>query len=103
MLKFANATNFPVTLSQWRAIHALVPLDDSVDDTLWNGILHWARRFVETVDLEEEEREYKVRAAELLGEARTALTHDGDWREPLLAAFKATNTLGWRIPLDVRA
>lgn len=101
VLKLANATNFRVTLQQWRAVHALVPLGDDPETTDWGPFLHWARRFVETVDLDGEERDYKVAAADLLVAARSALV-GGDWQTPLLAAFRATNALGWRIPDHVR-
>ncbi len=102
VLKLANATNFKVTLPQWRAIHALVPLGDVPDGTDWSGLLHWAERFAETIDLEAEERSYKVHAAQLLVEARSSLSDGNDWQAPLLAALRATNTLGWRTTDQVR-
>lgn len=96
VLSQPQGTNYRVTQEQWRAALALVPLEDRGDPAAWDTLLHWARRFSETVDLDRDEREYKLDFATKLQLSRSALAAGEDWVPSLHAALRATNVLNYR-------
>jgi len=69
------------------------------DSSRWGQFISWARRFHEWDGFDADERDYKLRLAGALGEARNALLTSGDtWLPKLDAAFhhKENNLLSWR-------
>ena len=58
----------------------------------WDGFLHWARELSQVIDLDSEEREYKLKAAEKWAAAGTACAaNDPDWPDRLKQACGAGN------------
>lgn len=55
----------------------------------WEAFLFWARRYFEEPNFDDEERTYKLEAAELIGEARKTLSDGGSgWQEQLQKALR---------------
>lgn len=70
------------------------------DSSRWGQFVAWARRFHEWDGFDADERDYKLRVAGALGEARDALlASDDTWLSKLDAAFrhKENNLLSWRM------
>lgn len=66
--------------------------DEDLQSTGWNAFLHWAHELTEVVDLDSEERDYKLKAAEKWAAAgRACLNDDPDWAERLKQACGAGN------------
>jgi MoxR-like ATPase len=57
----------------------------------WDEFIYWGKRFYEWDQWDERERNYKLRTAERLAEARQSLLDDGDWITALDRAFKYGN------------
>ncbi len=92
-------TNLVVTSEQWRAIRALAPLEAAGTPVRWDPLVHWAARFAESVDLEAEERAYKLEIAVLLRAAADAVQGgDPEWPRLLRRTFGPPNNLtAWRM------
>lgn len=68
----------------------------------WSQFLHWAERFAQEVDLDAEERNYKLAMAARLREATEAAHHgDDDWLESLRRALQGSNLLPWQFADDL--
>jgi len=66
----------------------------SEPSSAWRGSALWAKRLSESIDLEHEERQYKVDAARRVMAARTALEGGrADWPQLLGSAFTKDNNL----------
>lgn len=65
----------------------------------WAEILHWATRYLESVDLDAEERQYKIQLAKNLNAAAEALaTGNSEWNTLLRRSFGSPNNLtSWRM------
>lgn len=62
--------------------------------SVWDTFLHWARRLAQEVDLDKEERDYKLALASRLAAVRDqVITDDPDWPEALRRALTSTNLL----------
>lgn len=62
------------------------------DPFRWYELLHWAAKFVASVDLDDEERDYKIAAADTLAAARRAAeANEVDWVQRLKQALDAGN------------
>lgn len=63
----------------------------------WHEFLHWAERFVQDVDLDAEERNYKVAlASRLRGVIDAVRSDDADWLPELRKALMGANLLPWQ-------
>lgn len=63
----------------------------------WSQFLHWAKRFAREVDLDVEERNYKLAMAARLCEATEAARRgDADWLGSLRKALQGSNLLPWQ-------
>jgi 5-methylcytosine-specific restriction protein B len=63
----------------------------------WSQFLHWGERFAQEVDLDAEERSYKLAVADRLREATEAARRgDADWLGPLRKALQGSNLLPWQ-------
>jgi len=73
--------------------------DDGASRSAWDEFIYWARRFHEWDGFEVAERDYKLRAAELIKSAREALLDGRDWLTPFNRAFKSSahNLIHWRM------
>lgn len=91
-------TNQPITVEEWRAIVASMPLEEPMTEK-WDAFVYWARRLADAYDLEADERKYKLSLAGMFGEARAALSSGTPWLEPLKQAMNHpdNNLLSWRI------
>jgi MoxR-like ATPase len=65
------------------------PLWDEGQTQEWEGLTHWASRLYDLPEFDESERTYKLRIAEMLVAARTALEADHDWLSALRTALRA--------------
>ena len=65
----------------------------------WVPFLHWTERLFAEDDFDEQERDYKLRIAENVAAARTALENGGDWQAALRHAFTSrdNNLVTWRV------
>jgi hypothetical protein len=63
----------------------------------WTTFLQWGARLLDHVDLDDEERAYKLHTADLLSRARATLLAGDDWLPSLVAAFDDTNLVSWRV------
>ncbi|MFC6238029.1 McrB family protein [Longivirga aurantiaca] len=62
----------------------------------WTLFLNWGEWFLDRVDLDQEERDYKLHTAALLADLRAAVDDGRDWVTMLREAFKDTNVVSWR-------
>lgn len=65
----------------------------------WQAFAPWATRIARSVDLDDEERDYKLAAAQRVRDARDALeAGSADWPQLLRTSFtKDNNLVGWRV------
>src|SRR2546423_8272899 len=69
---------------QVETIEQLIGTDEVVEDALWEPFLHWAGRLFEQESFDAEERDPKLKVAERMAAARTALEADDDsWLQQL--------------------
>ena len=94
-----GGTNSTVTLDQWRAIRALVPLEVGESAVQWDPLVQWAVRFAESLDLDELERTFKLDiASRLVVAADAARSGEAEWPRLLRRAFGSPNNLtAWRM------
>jgi len=73
--------------------------DGRATQSPWDEFIHWAKRFHEWEEFDASERDYKLRAAEALAEAKESLYAGGDW-QPLLRrsfTYRGNNLVSWRV------
>ena len=66
---------------------------------LWSATMHWSENLWESVDHDQQEREYKLVIASALSAARSALMEDDpDWRQLLREALahRINNLMAWQ-------
>lgn len=92
-----SITSFPLlSYAAWFRGKQTAPKHDM------SGFAYWAARMAESVDLDEDEHDYKRETAALLRQARDlALAGDSQWQTTLHSALKSTNTLSWQFIDDV--
>ena len=78
--------------SQWDPEH-------SPDTSKWDQLIAWARHFVKRPDFDQRERDFKLKVADKLRQARSAVENDADdWYALLKRAFGRPNNLtNWRM------
>ncbi len=65
----------------------------------WDEFVRWAKRFADVVDLDANERAYKVELAERLAGVRDQVLGEmPGWERAFHAALRSTNLLDWRTP-----
>jgi len=70
----------------------------------WDEFLYWARRMSDEVDIDTEERAYKLELASHLASVRQQLiAGDAEWSAALIAHLRSTNLLDWRFVDNIRA
>lgn len=70
----------------------------------WDEFLFWARRMSDEVELDTEERAYKLELASRLARVRQQLiAGDAEWSAALIAHLRSTNLLDWRFVDNFRA
>ena len=94
-----GGTNSTVTQEQWRAIRTLTPLEVGGPPAQWDPLVRWAVRFAESIDLDKDERAYKLEIAARLRTAADAVrSNDEEWPRHLRRAFGPPNNLTtWRM------
>ena len=69
-------------------------LDIEVQQDGWEAFLHWGQRLADSVDLEVEERDYKLQLAKRLQSVRElALAADSEWLDEFKRTLASTNLL----------
>lgn len=63
----------------------------------WSLFLDWGAWFLDRVDVDSDEREYKLHTATLLAKLRVSVEAGEDWVELLRLSFKDTNVVSWRV------
>lgn len=63
----------------------------------WSLFLDWGAWFLDRVDVDREEREYKLHTAGMLSELRASAEAEQDWVEQMRLTFKDTNVVSWRV------
>src|SRR4029453_12314811 len=91
--------NWTVTEQQWRAIRVLAPLEPGEAPVRWDPLVRWAVRFAESINLDAEERAYKLEIADNLRKAADAVrSNEEQWPTLLRRAFGSPNNLtAWRM------
>lgn len=71
----------------------------SLDTSKWDHFIHWARRFVEHPDFDQQERNFKIEISQNLQRAQSAVEADADdWVAVLRRAFGSPNNLtSWQV------
>jgi hypothetical protein len=66
---------------------------------VWVPFLYWTKRLFAEDDFDEQERDYKLRLAEKVASARSALEEGHDWQTALQQAFTSrdNNLVTWRV------
>jgi len=93
-------TNQTLTIEQWRAAIAAMPLEERMTSK-WDAFVHWAGRLAESYDLEVSERQYKLEHADRLEQARSALRADTPWVDLLRQAMNHSdnNLVHYRVQM----
>ena len=79
--------------------HLWAQWDPDYKRTMWDQFIHWARRFVEHQDFDQEERDFKIEISQNLQQARSAVeAEEDDWVYTLRDVFnmKSNNLTSWR-------